>query len=224
MRRAWLHLTVFLCGAAVMAVEMTASRLLAPWYGSSFDGWTMLVGVVLAVLTFGYAWGGALAERDPSPAGLYRAVALTGLLVLGLPHLGAALLPVVALRLGLGVVGGTGLAVLLLLGPPTALLATVSPRAVRAGAADPRLAGGVAGRIYACSTLGSVLGTALPGLVLLPLLGTQGVFHGIGGALVGVGAVGAALERGAGEPDPAAGPGDPEAGEPGEPTCEPPSP
>jgi predicted membrane-bound spermidine synthase len=60
-----LELAVFLCGAVVMALELSGSRVLAPFLGTSIIVWTSLIGVVLGSLSVGYWWGGRVADRRP---------------------------------------------------------------------------------------------------------------------------------------------------------------
>jgi hypothetical protein len=60
-----LELSVFLCGAVVMVIELTGSRVLAPYLGTSLVVWTSLIGIILASLFIGYWWGGRLAGRRP---------------------------------------------------------------------------------------------------------------------------------------------------------------
>jgi spermidine synthase len=75
-----------------------------------------------------------------------------------------------------GAVVGSFLAVLLLCAPPVVLLGMVSPFAIRLAVTGIETAGAVAGRLYALSTAGSLLGTFLPALVLIPAIGTQRTF------------------------------------------------
>ena len=86
-----LDVAVFLCGAAVMILEIVGARILAPYLGTSIVVWTGLIGVILASLSIGYAWGGRVADRRPEPGLLSAlialaaaAVALTALLLVEL--------------------------------------------------------------------------------------------------------------------------------------------
>jgi spermidine synthase len=84
-----------------------------------------------------------------------------------------------------GAVIGSFLAVLLLCAPPVVLLGMVSPFAIRLAVSSIATAGQVAGRIYALSTAGSLLGTFLPALVLIPAIGTQRTFLVVAAVLAG---------------------------------------
>src|SRR5688500_6251720 len=167
---------VFGAGTGSLATEIAASRLLAPYFGSSTIVWANLIGIVLAALAVGYWLGGRLADRRPEPQ-------LLGFIVLG-AALFVALIPFVASpfldltvegldEASVRAVAGSFVAVLLLCSPPVVLLGMVSPFAIRLAVVTVATAGAVAGRLYALSTAGSLLGTFLPALVLIPAIGTQ---------------------------------------------------
>ncbi len=59
---------------------------------------------------------------------------------------------------------------------PVTALGAVAPWAVRLAVRDVGEAGTVAGRLYALSTLGSIAGTFLPVLVLVPAIGSRRTF------------------------------------------------
>src|ERR671919_131990 len=71
---------------------------------------------------------------------------------------------------------GSLIAVLVLVAVPVLLLGAVSPWAIRLAVSRVEEAGSVAGRLYALSTAGSLVGTLLSALVLIPLLGTRRTF------------------------------------------------
>src|SRR5256885_7749554 len=83
-----LILLVFVAGAASLAVELAASRLLAPYFGTSLFVWANLIGLILLYLSVGYYVGGRVADRYPFPSVLYSLTAVSSLLI--------ALIPVVA--------------------------------------------------------------------------------------------------------------------------------
>ncbi len=167
---------VFLAGTGTLATEIAASRLLAPAFGSSTVVWANLIGVVLAALAVGYWLGGKVADRRPDPALLGRIVLFAALLVAATPFLAKPLLEIAVSAVDdarAGAVVASFAAVVLLFAPPVVLLGAVSPFAIRLAIDDLATAGSVAGRLYALSTAGSLLGTFVPALVTIPLLGTQ---------------------------------------------------
>jgi spermidine synthase len=187
-RTAFLLLTVFLSGTAVMVVEMTTVRVLQPTFGSTTYVWTNVIAVVLAALACGYAVGGRIADRRGTPPLLYGILAVGGLLVaLAVPlasPVSRALLP---LEVNLENVSsflmkGSLVATLVLFAPATLLLGMVSPLAIRL-LADAGV-GRAAGRVFAVGTVGSIAGTYLPTLWLVPAFGSRATLLVAAGLLV----------------------------------------
>ncbi len=170
---------VFGAGIGALATEITASRLLAPYFGSSTIVWANLIGIILAALALGYWLGGRIADRRPQPSLLGFIVLAAALCVAAIPFVAKPFLDLTVEGLdeaSAGAVVGSFLAVLLLFAPPVVLLGMVSPFAIRLAISSVATAGAVAGRFYALSTAGSLLGTFLPALVLIPAIGTQRTF------------------------------------------------
>ena len=80
-----LALIVFIVGLSILGAEIAAARLLAPYFGASTIVWANTIGIVLVALSVGYWYGGRLADRNPTRAGLYRIVLLSGLLLAAVP-------------------------------------------------------------------------------------------------------------------------------------------
>jgi predicted membrane-bound spermidine synthase len=170
---------VFGAGIGALATEITASRLLAPYFGSSTIVWANLIGIVLAALAVGYWLGGRLADRRPRASILGLVVLVAALFVAAIPFAAKPFLDLTVAGLdtvSAGAVVGSFLAVVLLCAPPVVLLGMVSPFAIRLAVVEIETAGAVAGRLYALSTAGSLVGTFLPALVLIPAIGTQRTF------------------------------------------------
>src|SRR3954454_11517397 len=174
-----LPVLVFVVGAGSLGAEIAAVRLLAPYFGASTIVWANTIGVVLVALSLGYWVGGRLADRHPNMRGLcLLSLAAAALLALvpfvAHPLLGLA---VDALdEISAGAFLGSLLAVLVLVAVPVLLLGAVSPWAIRLGVQSVEEAGTVAGRLYALSTAGSLVGTLLSALLLIPLVGTRRTF------------------------------------------------
>src|SRR6185436_10684685 len=166
---------VFGAGIGALATEITASRLLAPYFGSSTIVWANLIGIVLAGLALGYWLGGKLADRRPERRLLGLIVLAAALWVAMSPFLARPFLDAAVGNLddaSAGAVIGSFFAVLLLFAPAVVLLGMVSPFAIRLAITDVESAGEVAGRFYALSTFGSLVGTFVPALIAIPLVGT----------------------------------------------------
>jgi spermidine synthase len=179
-----LELAVFVCGAAVMILEMAGARILAPYLGSSLVVWSALIGVILSSLSAGYWWGGRLADRRPEPR-LLAGLILLAALAVAATALGKTMLLSFLLSYSSGPKLSAVVANLVLFAPAAALLGTVSPFAVRLALARTDQAGTTAGRLYALSTAGSIAGTFLAGFVLLPVLGSTSLLFLVALLLVG---------------------------------------
>jgi spermidine synthase len=174
-----LRTLVFIGGFTSIGVELTASRLVAPYFGSSTFIWASLIGLTLTFLSLGYYLGGRLADRRPQPDVLYAVAAVAAVAIGAIPFVARPLLngSLVAFRdLDAGAFYGTLAGTLLLLAPPVTLLGFISPFAIRLKLADVASAGHTAGSLYALSTIGSIAGSFLPVLVLIPAIGTAATF------------------------------------------------
>src|SRR5918996_6649057 len=182
-----LRVLVFAGGFASIGVELSASRLLAPFFGSSTFIWASLIGLTLAFLSLGYFLGGRLADRRPEPDVLYAVAAVAAVAIGMIPFVARPLLSgsLEAFReLNAGAFYGSLAGTLLLLAPPVTLLGFISPFAIRLQLSDVASAGKTAGSLYALSTIGSITGSFAPVLVLIPLIGTAATFIALSLALL----------------------------------------
>lgn len=185
----YLYITVFTSGMCTLAIELSASRLLGNVYGTSNIVWANVIGLILLYLAVGYFIGGRWADRSPNYHTFYRILLWSAFL--------SALIPLVArpvLVTAAGAVAnaeaavalGSFVSVLILFAIPVTLLGCVSPFAIRLAVGESgslQDAGATSGRIYALSTIGSLLGTFLPTLFLIPELGTIRTFLLFAGVL-----------------------------------------
>ena len=186
--RAYLVLTAFLSGMCVMVLEMAAVRAAAPFFGQSNYIWTNVIGVILAALAVGYFVGGRWIDRLPRPGLLFGVLLAGGLLSMLLPVLIRPvcrwLMPVdlavegAATVFTLASLAGT----IILFAPPILLLGMISPMAIRL-LATPGAVGNASGRIFAASTIGSLIGTFGTTFFLLEAFGTR-MTIGLAGAVL----------------------------------------
>ena len=156
-----------------------ASRVIAPYFGNSVYVWGSLIGVFLAALSVGYFLGGRISTRWPERGPFLALVFLAGAATYPIPHFSAAVLGQIAVRdfgpRGNPLLGSTALFFI-----PSALMATISPYAVRLRTKSVEGVGDVAGRLYALSTLGSIVGTLLAAFVLISTFGVRSIIQILG--------------------------------------------
>jgi spermidine synthase len=180
-KRALLLLIVFVGGMTSLGVELTASRLLDPFFGNSLIIWAVLIGMVLLYLTVGYYVGGKWADRKPYYRVLYQITAWSAFLIGVVPFVARPVLLWSVqgfAQYSAGILAGSLLGVVALFSIPVTLLGCVSPFAIRLSMEEQGVesSGNVAGGLYALSTVGSLVGTFLPVLVLIPNIGTRNTF------------------------------------------------
>ncbi len=176
---------VFVCGALVMIYEIIGSRILSPYIGASTYVWTSLIGVILAALSLGYWLGGKTADRRPEIKILAFVLFLAG---------GAVALTILTKDLLLALLAGivigleikSVIAAVLLFAPASVLLGFVTPYAVKLKMSSLADSGKTVGRLYALSTVGSILGTFLAGFFLIPFVGSTRTLYIIGATLIGL--------------------------------------
>jgi spermidine synthase len=161
---------VFLASFSLMAIEIVAGRILAPFLGVSLYTWTSIVGVVLAGISLGAWLGGVIADRYPRFSTLGWILLFSAVTAFSISPLA-------------GILGGTYFsgnlmfrtlfitAVVFLI--PSCFLGMVSPISVKLALTGIEGTGSVAGTLYAISTAGSILGTFASGFFLISFLGTR---------------------------------------------------
>lgn len=191
--RKWLYTAVFFSGMASLAVEMSASRLLGNYFGTSNLIWASIIGLILIYLTIGNAVGGRWADRSPKAETFFQILVWAGFSIGLIPLVSRPILRLAADAfdsLQFGLLIGSFSVVMILFTIPITLLGTTSPFAIRLTLLDSRSAGSLAGRLYAISTIGSFVGTFLPVLFLIPQIGTYRTFLIISGLLLLVALIG----------------------------------
>jgi spermidine synthase len=170
---------VLVVGASTLGAEIAAARLMAPFFGASTVVWANTIATVLVALSIGYWLGGRLADRRPHLHRLARWVLGASVLLALVPLLAGPFLDLSMSafdEINVGAAVGSLVGVLALVAVPVLLLGCVSPWAIRLSVDKIEDAGRTAGSLYALSTLGSLAGTFLAALILVPLVGTQRTF------------------------------------------------
>ena len=174
-----LFLTAFITGAVVMALEILGSRLLAPVFGNSLFVWGALIGVILAAMSSGYAFGGWISDRRPAGQVLAGLLLVSGGWTFLIAWIGQAVLFKVA-----GAVDdprwGPCLAAAVLLGPPAFGLSGVLPAMLRLAVSDLEYLGRHTGRMIALSTVGSLAGTWGTAFFFLSWIGSHALVAWLG--------------------------------------------
>lgn len=165
-----------------MGLEITGSRVLAPYFGNSIFVWGSLISVFMASLSAGYVLGGRLSDRSPSFVFMAWPIGIAALFVLLLPQI-APVLCEALVDADLGPRLGPFLASLSLFFLPSLLLGMLSPFAVRLAATKLERVGNTAGELYALSTMGSIVGTLATSFYLIAQMGVRDILLLLGGLL-----------------------------------------
>ena len=187
----YLYLTEFFAGVSVMAVELGASRLLAPYFSSSQIVWTVIIGVIMIAMALGNVWGGRIADKNPSPDKLYGRLLLAAVWIALIPFVGRYLIAGISLLLAVFItknflVWAALFACLAVFAFPCILLGTVTPSLVKYSVNSLEDNGKTVGELGALNTIGSIIGTFLPTFVTIPAVGTAITFLIFSGVLAAI--------------------------------------
>ena len=185
----FLYLTEFFAGMSVMAVELGASRLMAPYFSSSQIVWTIIIGTIMIAMALGNIYGGKSADKSPNPDKLYGRILIAAIWI--------ALIPVVGKYIILGIsalliftvsnnflVIAAFVACMVIFVFPLFLLGTVTPSLVKYSVDSLDDSGRTVGTLGAFNTVGSIIGTFVPTFVTIPAVGTSITFLIFSGILI----------------------------------------
>lgn len=181
-------IVAFIASFCTLVIELVAGRVLAPYVGVSLYTWTSIIGVVLAGISGGAYAGGKLADRRPRESTLGWLLIASGAAAICIAPATTLLASEQGLLTQFGI-APTLLSRVVLLSftlffLPAFFLGMISPVAVKLAVRDVETAGSVVGRIYALSTLGSILGTFVTGFWLVARFGTRTTLIGVGIVLI----------------------------------------
>ena len=185
----FLYLTEFFAGMSVMAVELGASRLLAPYFSSSQIVWTIIIGTIMIAMALGNIYGGRSADKNPSPDRLYRRIVIAALWIAAIPVLGKYLIIgiagviIFAVNTNFLVIAAFA-ACMIIFVYPLFLLGTVTPSLAKYTMDSLEDNASIVGRLGAFNTIGSIIGTFVPTFVSIPAVGTSVTFLIFAGILL----------------------------------------
>ena len=190
----YLYLTEFFSGMSVMAVELGASRLLAPYFSSSQIVWTIIIGTIMIAMALGNVYGGKSADKDPDPDRLYRRILIAAVWIAAIPVAGKYLIILISGLLVLAVdtnflILAAFVSCMVIFVFPLFLLGTVTPSLVKYSVKSLDVSGETVGMLGAMNTIGSILGTFLPTFATIPSVGTSVTFLIFSGILLVLGLV-----------------------------------
>ncbi len=187
--KGYLYLTEFFSGMSVMAVELGASRLLAPYFSSSQIVWTIIIGTIMIAMALGNIFGGRRADKDPDPDKLYARLLVAAVWIAAIPFagkfiiLGISALLVVTIDTNF-LVCAAFLACMAIFVFPLFLLGTVTPSLVKYTVDSLDDSGKTVGNLNAANTIGSIIGTFVPTFISIPAVGTAVTFLIFSGILL----------------------------------------
>ncbi|MBQ3664827.1 MAG: fused MFS/spermidine synthase [Lachnospiraceae bacterium] len=187
----FLYLTEFFAGMSVMAVELGASRLLAPYFSSSQIVWTIIIGTIMIAMALGNIYGGRSADQDPNPDKLYGRIVIAAIWITLIPILGKYVILLISGLLIVAIstnflIWAAFLACMLIFVFPLFLLGTVTPSLVKYSVDSLDDNGKTVGNLSAFNTIGSIIGTFVPTFVTIPTVGTTITFFIFAGILLAI--------------------------------------
>lgn len=190
----YLYLTEFFAGMSVMAVELGASRLMAPYFSSSQIVWTIIIGTIMIAMALGNIYGGRSADKNPDPDKLYARILLAAIWIAAIPVLGKYVIMAIAGVMVFTVdsnflVMAAFAACMIVFVFPLFLLGTVTPSLVKYTVDSLDDSGKTVGNLNAFNTIGSIIGTFVPTFISIPAVGTAITFLIFAGILLLLGAV-----------------------------------
>lgn len=174
---------------SVMAVELGASRLMAPYFSSSQIVWTIIIGTIMIAMALGNIYGGRSADKDPDPDKLYGRMIAAAVWIALIPVLGKYVIlgisAVLIFTVSSNFLIAAGFAACMVIFVfPLFLLGTVTPSLVKYTVDNLEDNGRLVGNLNAFNTVGSIIGTFVPTFISIPAVGTSATFLIFAGILL----------------------------------------
>lgn len=165
-----LRVSAFVAGFSLMVVELIATRLMAPYVGSSIYTWTSVIGVILLGMSVGNYIGGEYVDRRGSRKALSMLFLLTSVATFVVPLMSYFSPMIVLSSLPLVVI--IVLLAMILFFVPAGCFGTLYPGILKLYLEDVAMTGARAGQISALWSLGSIVGTFLTGFYFIGHIGS----------------------------------------------------
>ena len=190
----FLYLTEFFAGMSVMAVELGASRLLAPYFSSSQIVWTIIIGTIMIAMALGNIYGGRSADKNPNPDKLYTRILIAAVWIAAIPVVGKYIILGISGLLIFTVstnflIWAAFAACMVIFVFPLFLLGTVTPSLAKYSVDSLEDSGSIVGTLGAFNTIGSIIGTFVPTFLSIPAVGTSVTFLIFAGILLALGLI-----------------------------------
>ena len=187
--KVFLYLTEFFAGMSVMAVELGASRLLAPYFSSSQIVWTIIIGTIMIAMALGNIYGGRSADKNPNPDKLYGRILIASIWIAAIPVVGKYIILGISALLIFTVstnflIWAAFAACMVIFVFPLFLLGTVTPSLAKYSVDSLEDSGKIVGTLGAFNTVGSIIGTFVPTFISIPAVGTSITFLIFAGILL----------------------------------------
>ena len=190
----YLYMTEFFAGMSVMAVELGASRLLAPYFSSSQIVWTIIIGTIMIAMALGNIYGGRSADKNPDPDKLYGRILIAAVWIAAVPFIGKLAIAGIAGLLVVTIntnflIWAAFITCMVVFVYPLFLLGTVTPSLVKYTVDSLDDSGRTVGTLGAANTIGSIIGTFVPTFISIPAVGTAVTFLIFAGIMLVIGLV-----------------------------------
>ena len=161
---------LFIADAVYMILELIASRLLAPFFGTTNLVWTAVIGIILLSNSVGNFIGGKIADKKNVEKSLILILITISILIFIIPLFQTNFLSFLSNSIKDTKVGAI-VSTIILFFLPSMFLGCISPIVIKLKMKDLEHAGKTSGKIYAIATIGSLVGTFLGGFYLIPHFG-----------------------------------------------------
>lgn len=173
MKKYKFEIVLFIINAIYMILELIASRILAPYFGSSNLIWTSVIGIILLSTSVGNYIGGIIADKNEERLNscVNSILLLTGSFIFAIPIIQNPLIKMIC-QIIHSIKIGAIVSTIMLFFIPSMLIGMLSPIIIRIKMSKLNEVGKTSGSIYALATLGSIFGTFLGGFYLIPSFGS----------------------------------------------------